>query len=613
VGAVLAGEVGEKPLSAIARDAELEAAGLSRPFMARAVAREDRVDPALRVLRQAFDGCVRGLDREMPAWRKRRVGLALGTSSAMMESATRAFGKLERPELLLDATYFRPLGPLGQLGGVAFAPVTLVLAACTSSAVAMGLGMRWLEEDACDIALSGGFDAVSVFVAAGFEALKATSASPRPFRAGRDGMALGDGAAVLAFVRADKAEKKTLGYVAGFGASADAVHVTAPDRTGAGLARAARAALADARVAPSAIDLVSAHATATPFNDAAESRAIRSVLGEDARPVVHAFKAQIGHTLGAAGALESLACLDAFARGILPASAGSGTIDADAPARLLDRAERGQPMTALKLSSAFGGANVALVLTRDPPPPREVSRGPAFVSAAVHVDVELSSEALSDRTRIPPAALARTDLLVRLALTAVARLEDRLGSLAGAGIVVGHSFATIETNALFAARLREKGARMVEPRRFPYTSPNAVAGDCGVAFGLTGPGFAVGSGVHGGVEALAVAAQLVSARDADRVVVVATDEIGPVTAALLGQLGLPLFRSGATAVLVTRDPSAARARIGEIRLSSAPPPPSVPVRPGHTALLPLTQPDLPPALESASPWGGFAMVSLFPV
>jgi 3-oxoacyl-[acyl-carrier-protein] synthase-1/3-oxoacyl-[acyl-carrier-protein] synthase II len=370
-GAASAGEVGEPARVAIARDEELAASGLARPFAARVAlgGQEDATDRATRIFAASFEACARSLDASRPGWRAGRVGLAIGTSSGGMRTAQELFAGIARHEVLeaslaARAAYFGPLLDVVARNGLSFAPASLVLSACASSAVAIGLASRWLEAGECDVALAGGFDALSAFVGAGFEALRATSATtpPRPFRVGRDGMALGEGGAVVALVRAADAVKP-LGYVRGFGASADAVHLTAPDRQGAGLLRAARAALAEAG-APR-VDLVSAHATATPFNDAAEARALAEVAGD---AVVHAFKAQAGHTLGAAGALESLVALDAMARGILPPTAGEGALDPEAPARLLARAERGNPRTALKLASAFGGANAALVLSADPGP-----------------------------------------------------------------------------------------------------------------------------------------------------------------------------------------------------------------------------------------------------
>jgi len=361
---------------------------------------------------------------------------------------------------------------------------------------------------------------------------------------------------------------------------------------------------------------VSPHATATPYNDAAEARTLAAVFGPEraARIPLAPFKAEIGHTLGAAGALESLQAIDALVRGVIPAAAGTGPLDADAPARLEEVALAAPLGTALKLSSAFGGANAALVLTRVPSakPPRPVR--PVFVTRGVRVDAPGSELA----ARFPAAMLARADGLVRLALTALARLEAVTGPLAGAGIVVGHALATLETNALFDAKIRASGARTAEPRRFPYTSPNAVCGECAVAFGLTGPAFATGGGLHGALEALSVAADLVGAGDAERIVVVAIDDIG-LAAARLGDLARGLT-SGAVATLVTAEPAGAVARISSTSCVLGPASPAHSAQPGaahglgHAALAPLTEgPIRLPICLSAAARGSFAEVRLIGV
>ncbi|MGH7436691.1 MAG: beta-ketoacyl synthase N-terminal-like domain-containing protein, partial [Polyangiaceae bacterium] len=335
-----AGTPGQPARIAIGRDEELSSAGLAKPFAARAwpIHGPGR---AAGLLGHALTECAGSLDRDRPGWRAERVGLVVGTSSGGMRAAERTFAELRSGDPLTDpasSTYFGPVDAAARGLGVDLEPSMVVLGACASSALAIGLGLRWLERDACDVVLAGGFDEVTVFVAAGFEVLRATTAAPppRPFRVGRDGMSLGEGAAILALARA--ARGKAMAFVTGFGASCDAIHLLAPDRTGGGLARAARAALAEA--GPGPIDLVSAHATATPFNDASESRAIATVLGESAGvagpksdPVIHPFKAQIGHTLGAGSALELLVALDAMRRGVLPAAAGEGPKDPDASAR----------------------------------------------------------------------------------------------------------------------------------------------------------------------------------------------------------------------------------------------------------------------------------------
>jgi 3-oxoacyl-[acyl-carrier-protein] synthase-1/3-oxoacyl-[acyl-carrier-protein] synthase II len=605
-----AGDVGAPASIAIGRDDELGRAGLARPFVARARHLGFGDDRAAKLLERALGGCLADLDSARPGWRNERIGLVLGTSCGGMRAAERVFAASARGEPTADweaATYFGPMTRVVRSQGRTFDPAMLVLGACASGSIAIGLATRWLERGSCDVVLAGGFDDVTVFVAAGFESLRAVTSSPppRPFRLDRDGMALGEGAAVLALALATGPSRAV---IAGFGLASDAVHLTAPDREGGGLARAACAALAEA--GQPSIDLVSAHGTATPFNDAAEARAIARALGPEAAraAVVHPFKAQIGHTLGAAGALELLAMADAIARGVLPAAAGEGEVDPGAPARLLDRTQRGQPRTALKVSSAFGGANAALVLGSNSAPRRP--RRSAFVHEAVVVDREPDIEHLAARTRTTVDRLLRADPLVRLALAALAALQSASGPLAGAGVIVGTPLATLETNALFAARIRERGARAAEPRRFPYTSPNAVAGECSIAFGLTGPSFSVGGGMHAALEALAAATVLVEGGDADRIAVVAVDDAGPATLALGGGLSL---RPGALAVLVSaRSDGGARARVGAIELRRGEPAPAM--RPaGHLALQPLLERRVSSELVGASPPDGFARLVLHPL
>jgi 3-oxoacyl-[acyl-carrier-protein] synthase II len=595
--------LGERAPVRVRRDEELVRAGLLRPYCARASLEEGPRDRATVLVERALAQCARELDAGLPSWRARRVGLAVGTSSGGM----RAF---EGGGARFEGSYLGPV--LDAERPCAFEPFTLVLGACASSTIAIGLARQWLASGACDIAIAGGFDAVSVFVAAGFESLRATCSErgPRPFRRDRDGLALGEGSAFLAMVRPDDAAAPCArAWVAGFGASCDAVHLTAPDRTGAGLARAAKAAAAGAHV-----DLVSAHGTATVFNDAAEALALREVSAAFA--VVHALKGTVGHTLGAAGALEALSAIQAMRRGIAPASQGEGPVDGDL--RVLDTSEPGDLRATLKLAAAFGGANAALLLLRDRDGGSALPGEPsAVVEPAVHVsraaaltsdlDARTDPAVLARKTGYPEDRLARADRLSRLTLAAVGELAELVGgpdALRGAGIVVGHGLATIETNALFLARIAASGAARAEPRRFPFTTPNAGAGESAVAFGLTGPAFAVGGGPHGGIEALAVAADLVRAKTVDRVVVVAVDDAGPATWAVD-----PGAASGAVALLVSAAPSAGRLLDAGVRLPEALDSASLlglsPLS-AHTALVPLAGEDPASSLEIALPRGGFA-------
>jgi 3-oxoacyl-[acyl-carrier-protein] synthase-1/3-oxoacyl-[acyl-carrier-protein] synthase II len=223
------------------------------------------------------------------------------------------------------------------------------------------------------------------------------------------------------------------------------------------------------------------------------------------------------------------------------------------------------------------------------------------------VEDEPTLDELEALTRIPREKLARTCRISRFALGAVGRLRDLVGPLDGAGIVLGHALATHETNAIFWEGIRKRGARLAEPRRFPFTSPNAACGECSIAYRLTGPGFAVGLGGAGGLEALSVAATLVRGGRAERLVVVAADDVGP---ASLHELEGP---SGAVALVVTALPNDRRYELLSADVTVSPASSAVsegPLAPAHRALLPLTEASSVESLESGPSRGVFGRVRL---
>jgi 3-oxoacyl-[acyl-carrier-protein] synthase II len=557
---IVLGTVGDVPSTAIRRDEALVTAGLSHPFTARVrLETPAGTDRAAFLLERAVRGLVAALERTLSDFRSRRVAVFVGTSGGGMPSleralALRAAGEPVQRDLARAALYDGPLAALDAVLDPAW-PRTQVLAACVSSTVAIGLACRALDAGEVDLAIAGGYDALTPFIATGFEALGATTAgTPRPFRCERDGMALGEGAALVALARSGDAPGP-LGTILGFGASSDAVHVTAPARDGRGLTQAARAALDDAGLRPDAIELVSAHATSTPHNDAAEAAALRATLGPHAKNVVvHPYKAVIGHTLGAAGALETLAALASLRAGVLPAALGEGEVERDFPARLLRKNERGFARYALKLSTAFGGSNAVLVL--GPP----LLPGAPIVGTAAHrgthvlhegsVVSEPDLQLLSARTRLDDIRISRLDRASALAVTAVARALDDVPLLATAdptrvAVIVGTEVGSLEENEVFDARRRERGAKAVDPRRFPATSPNLPAGLCTIAFGFRGPAFAVEGGPRAAESATSVATTLVRSGDVDLVVVVLVDDVGAVCRELFLAAGLSAPRDGA--------------------------------------------------------------------
>jgi len=563
---------GEPARVAIVRDESLASRGFSRPLVALVPNRclsesaPDAMtsDRATHLLYDALDGALERALRVRPSLRSERVGVAMGTSSGGMRSAERLFETIESgavipPELAKRATYFAPFADALHAHGLAPRRATQLVTACAASTWALGVGLLWLRAGIVDVAIAGGYDAHGPFVHAGFDALRATSPSmPAPFRVGREGMALGEGAGIVVMVReSDMRGARPAFFVSGFGASTDAVHITAPDRTGAGLARAATSALEDASVSPSKVAIVSAHATATPYNDAMEARAIQSSLPGES-PVVMPFKAQIGHALGAAGVLETLALAATLESSVLPAAAGTGDIDDDARVRLLERSEASAtPLDlALKQSAAFGGANAALVVESSrttprasaPPPPRSV-----FVRARATVEMADFS-LISSVTGTPLDRVSRIDEISALAATSVARLIESSGvpiaDLRAGAVIVGHALATIDINHRFYARVLAKGPTAAEPRLFPPTSPNLVSGQIAILFSIGGPSAAVCRGADGGVEALEIAHDLVAAGIVDVALAVAVDSLGRASREVAGHLGVELS-NGATAVLLS--------------------------------------------------------------
>jgi 3-oxoacyl-[acyl-carrier-protein] synthase II len=223
--------------------------------------------------------------------------------------------------------------------------------------------------------LAGGAEAtLTPLATAAFAAMEATSKTgiSRPFDARRDGFVMGEGAGVLVLEDADAARDRgaaVLGEVLGYAATSDAHHLTAPEPEGRGAAEAIRRALKDAELTPADIDYINAHGTSTPLNDRAETNALKDALGDHAAQVpVSSTKSAIGHLLGAAGAVEAVATVQALAERVAPPTLGyeqpDEGMDLDyvpQAARPMRRREPG-PAVALSNSFGFGGHNAVLCL-----------------------------------------------------------------------------------------------------------------------------------------------------------------------------------------------------------------------------------------------------------
>lgn len=248
-------------------------------------------------------------------------------------------------------------------------PVTIVANACASGANAIGHAWHLVRTGQAERVFTGGYDAISQLVFAGFDALQALSTTRcRPFDAHRDGLALGEGAAMLAIETLDSARGRgteILGEIVGYGAATDSHHLTQPHPQGTAAVAAMSAAARAANVSPDQIGYINAHGTATPLNDSAEAAAINTWAGSYAAQVpVSSTKASIGHLLGAAGAVEALVCLMALREQWLPPTT---TIESPDPACVfpLVREPRDAKVEyALTNSFGFGGANATLILRR---------------------------------------------------------------------------------------------------------------------------------------------------------------------------------------------------------------------------------------------------------
>jgi len=248
-------------------------------------------------------------------------------------------------------------------------PGFTVSAACASGSIALGRGAQIIASGAATSVLVVAFDAVSEFIFSGFSALQALShGACMPFDRGRSGLTLGEGAAALLLTspaRARREARKPVGELLGWAASNDAVHITAPARDSRGLIQAIRAALAHAGIEPDDVGGVSAHGTGTIYNDLMELNAFRAIFGERRVPV-YGVKGALGHTLGAAGAIETVIALRALAEGKVPGTVGFKDPDPAAVGMVHSAPAPLRGRNLLLTNSGFGGVNAALVLGGKP-------------------------------------------------------------------------------------------------------------------------------------------------------------------------------------------------------------------------------------------------------
>ncbi len=344
---------------------------------AKAARRMDRfVQFAVVAAREAIADA--GLDPE--TWDGARIGVVVGCGMGGGPTWEAQHSVLlERGPNRVSALYIPLVIPNMAAGQIAIefharGPNLCTATACASGATAIGTALDLLRNRRADIVLAGGTEAtITQLSIAGFTNMRALSMradaperASRPFDRDRDGFVAGEAAGMLVMERAEDAKARgatVRALVAGYGASGDAHHQTAPDPEGRGATQAIRDALADAGLAPDDVTHVNAHGTSTPLNDKGEAAAIRRVLPEDV--AVTSTKGVTGHTLGAAGAIEAAFTVLTLQHGLIPPTANLDSQDPEIDLDVVSKEPRESPVAAaISNSFGFGGHNAVLAFTR---------------------------------------------------------------------------------------------------------------------------------------------------------------------------------------------------------------------------------------------------------
>ncbi|MEV6096106.1 beta-ketoacyl-[acyl-carrier-protein] synthase family protein [Nocardia sp. NPDC051981] len=441
-------------------------------------------------------------------------------------------------------------------------PVLSVNTACASSAHALAHAVEQIRAGRADAMLVGGSDALTEMAYYGFTSVESLSTRPaRPYSRDRDGLSLGAGAGMMVLAAAEvalAAGAPILAEVLGYGMSADGYHATAPHPQGAGAARAIRAAIDTAGLAPEDVPYINGHGTGTPKNDAAESNAVRAALGEAASTVVlSSTKSMIGHLLGAAGAVEAIVTILGLRDEMVPPTAGFAEND---PACGLDPAPeaRALPMrVAASNNFAFAGANACVVYARPGAARTDLDLVAAdevvvtgigvliggasdadqlwdawtggIVTTEPHQGLRLARVGTDPGADIPAKARRRMDRLGQLAVATSQQALAAAGLTAheGVGVVVGTGIGPMSSISRFFEPTVLGGPTQGSPAIFPNTVFNAAAGQVAMALGAKGPTSTLTSGHAAGAAALGTAFDLLRAGRADAVLCTGADELSP--------------------------------------------------------------------------------------
>jgi 3-oxoacyl-[acyl-carrier-protein] synthase II len=533
---------------------------------------EPIIDFSLKAAEEAMSSSGLGFDA-VPA---DRWGLALGNSMGAFLSLRAWYianvcGDGNDPSLLLLGPAQSAVETIGAALGFG-GPHVSVTNSCAAGASAIGLAMDLIRFGQADAMLAGGSECLTDLVYAAFNCIEALSPEPAtPYAAHRQGLSLGEGSGLLLLVREEIARRagvQILGEVLGYGLSADGYDPTAPEPTGAGMARAMRAAMQASGISPEDVDYVNGHGTGTAKNDPAESRGIRLALGPRAdRIPVSSTKSMIGHLLGGAGGVESVVTVRALQEQIAPPTAGYRARDVECDLDYVPNVARPMPMdVALSNNFAFGGANATVALARyrpdrNLPAPRTERVVVTGITALAPDGMDISALSLARskgrrdggdarRVQVDPAPFLnprncrRMDRLSILSVVAAARaLEDAALAINPdnrdrIGVAYGTGLGPLDSIERFWRPLFEEGPVAANPALSANLVHNAAPGQVSIRTGAVGPNTTVTGGHAAGAMALCSGYMLIRDARADAMICVAADTITGTVVKAYQDLGL---------------------------------------------------------------------------
>ena len=441
-----------------------------------------------------------------------RAGVVIGTTSGELACAERAMDRrLSGAAPAAEESFCSPASISARLAGeYGFkGPNAALTTACAAGNFALAYAFDKIASGRAGVMLAGGVDVFSRITFSGFNRLLALAPERcAPFSLGRRGLVTGEGAAVLVledYERAAAAGRRIYAEVAGYGLSCDAAHVTSPNVDG--VCRALRECLAHAAIAPEQVDYINAHGTGTPANDRTETAAIKKVFGARRVPV-SSIKSMLGHAMGAASALEAVACALTVDSGMLPPTINFTPGDPDCDLDCVAGAARkADPGVVLSDAFAFGGSNavVAFVKPGAAKPRDDAARSRVVVTGLGIAEREGALEAAAEL--LPDRDLSFLDEPSAYCAAAAARAlaDARIADGFEEGGIIADTTGEFESLFRFYKDLAQEGPDGVEPRHFPNTLANAAASRTAILFGLKAVNESFGGCFSGGENAVAAA------------------------------------------------------------------------------------------------------------